>query len=39
MMVVMTSPEQVLKLAIKVMGCASDDQLDIELAFPLLGKP
>jgi hypothetical protein len=38
MIVIMTSPEQVTKLPIKFAGCAIDDQLDVELVFPLLGE-
>ena len=38
MTVLMSSPDHILKLSIKIKGCSSNDQLDTELAFPLVGK-
>ena len=38
MTVVMRAPDHILKIPIKIKGCSRHNQLDVELAFPLLGE-
>ena len=38
MTVVMRSSDHVLKLPINIEGCSINNQLDVELAFPLFGE-